>query len=93
MTPGTKCSDGLMPSPTLQAGSLGPVVAMLQGVPKTGFGYAGAIDGILGPLTDAVVRNISTPTDIGLPVTGAWRADLDGPRPPCGRNAREPHGI
>ena len=34
-------------SPTLQAGSLGPVVAMLQGVLKTGFGYAGAIDGIL----------------------------------------------
>ena len=33
-------------SPTLQAGSLGPVVAMLQGVLKTGFGYSGAIDGI-----------------------------------------------
>ena len=28
-------------SPTLQARSLGPVVAMLQGVLKTGFGYPG----------------------------------------------------
>src|SRR5690349_19883486 len=43
-------------SPMLQVGSLGPVVAMLQGVLKTGFGYAGAIDGIFGPVTEAVVR-------------------------------------
>lgn len=55
-------------SPTLQAGSLGPVVAMLQGVLKTGFGYAGAIDGIFGPVTEAVVRQYQT--DSGLPVTG-----------------------
>ncbi len=33
-------------SPALQTGSLGPVVAMLQGVLKTGFGYSGAIDGM-----------------------------------------------
>jgi peptidoglycan hydrolase-like protein with peptidoglycan-binding domain len=55
-------------SPTLQAGSLGPVVAMLQGVLKTGFGYAGAIDGIFGPVTEAVVRQYQT--NSGLPVTG-----------------------
>ena len=55
-------------SPTLQAGSLGPVVAMLQGVLKTGFGYAGAIDGVFGPVTEAVVRQYQT--DSGLPVTG-----------------------
>ncbi len=55
-------------SPTLQAGSLGPVVAMLQGVFKTGFGYAGAIDGIFGPVTEAVVRQHQT--NSGLPVTG-----------------------
>jgi len=55
-------------SPTLQVGSLGPVVAMLQGVLKTGFGYAGAIDGIFGPVTEAVVRQYQT--DSGLPVTG-----------------------
>jgi peptidoglycan hydrolase-like protein with peptidoglycan-binding domain len=55
-------------SPALQIGSLGPVVAMLQGVLKTGFGYAGAIDGIFGPVTDAVVRQYQT--DSGLPVTG-----------------------
>jgi peptidoglycan hydrolase-like protein with peptidoglycan-binding domain len=55
-------------SPTLQAGSLGPVVAMLQGVLKTGFGYSGAIDGIFGPVTEAVVRQYQT--DSGLPVTG-----------------------
>ena len=44
-------------SPTLQVGSLGPVVAMLQGVLKSGFGYAGAIDGIFGQVTEAVVRH------------------------------------
>jgi len=55
-------------SPTLQAGSLGPVVAMLQGVLKTGFGYAGAIDGIYGPVTEAVVRQYQS--GAWLPVTG-----------------------
>jgi len=55
-------------SPTLQAGSLGPVVAMLQGVLKTGFGYAGAIDGVYGPATETVVRQHQT--NSGLPVTG-----------------------
>ena len=55
-------------SPTLQAGSLGPVVAMLQSVLKTGFGYGGAIDGIFGPATEAVVRQHQT--NSGLPVTG-----------------------
>ena len=55
-------------SPTLQAGSLGPVVAMLQGVLKTGFGYAGAIDGVYGPATETVVRQYQT--NSGLPVTG-----------------------
>jgi peptidoglycan hydrolase-like protein with peptidoglycan-binding domain len=55
-------------SPTLQSGSLGPVVAMLQGVLKTGFGYAGPIDGVFGPSTLAVVRQYQA--DSGLPVTG-----------------------
>ena len=55
-------------SPTLQTGSLGPVVAMLQGVLKVGFGYAGGIDGIFGPVTEAVVRQYQT--DSGLPVSG-----------------------
>ncbi|HEY8126203.1 MAG TPA: peptidoglycan-binding protein [Methylocystis sp.] len=55
-------------SPTLQAGSLGPAVAMLQGVLKTGFGYAGAIDGIFGPTTENVVRQYQT--NAGLPVSG-----------------------
>jgi len=55
-------------SPTLQAGSLGPVVAMLQGVLKTGFGYAGAIDGVFGSTTENVVRQYQT--NAGLPVTG-----------------------
>jgi peptidoglycan hydrolase-like protein with peptidoglycan-binding domain len=55
-------------SPALKAGSLGPVVAMLQDVLKTGFGYAGAIDGIFGAVTEAVVRQYQT--DSGLPVTG-----------------------
>ena len=52
----------------LQAGSLGPVVAMLQGVLKIGFGYSGPIDGIFGPATEAVVRTFQG--DNGLPVTG-----------------------
>ncbi len=55
-------------SPTLQAGSLGPVVAILQGVLKTGFGYAGAIDGVFGPVTEAVVRQYQTSS--GFPATG-----------------------
>jgi peptidoglycan hydrolase-like protein with peptidoglycan-binding domain len=55
-------------SPTLRSGSLGPVVAMLQKVLKTGFGYAGAIDGVFGPVTEAVVRQYQT--NSGLPVTG-----------------------
>jgi len=55
-------------SPTLQVGSLGPVVAMLQGVLKTGFGYAGAIDGIFGPVTEAIVRQYQA--NSVLPVTG-----------------------
>ena len=55
-------------SPTLQAGSLGPVVAMLQGVLKTGFGYAGPIDGVYGPVTETVVRQYQT--NSALPVTG-----------------------
>jgi len=55
-------------SPVLQSGSLGPVVAMLQKILKTGFGYSGAIDGIFGPATEAVVRQFQT--DSGLPVTG-----------------------
>lgn len=55
-------------SPTLQAGSLGPVVAKLQGVLKIGFGYAGAIDGVFGPATEAVVRQYQT--NSALPVTG-----------------------
>ena len=55
-------------SPTLQSGSLGPLVAMLQGVLKTGFGYAGAIDGVYGQVTETVVRQYQT--DSGLPVTG-----------------------
>jgi len=55
-------------SPVLKAGSLGPVVAMLQRVLKTGFGYTGAIDGVFGPATEAVVRQYQT--DSGLAVTG-----------------------
>ena len=55
-------------SPTVQAGSLGPAVAMMQGVLKTGFGYAGAIDGVFGPITETVVRQYQT--NAGLPATG-----------------------
>jgi peptidoglycan hydrolase-like protein with peptidoglycan-binding domain len=55
-------------SPTLQAGSFGPVVAMLQGALKTGFSYSGPIDGIFGPDMVAIVRGYQT--DSGLPVSG-----------------------
>lgn len=55
-------------SPTLQAGSAGPVVAMLQKVLKTGFGYTGAIDGAFGHTTETVVRQFQT--NAGLPNTG-----------------------
>jgi peptidoglycan hydrolase-like protein with peptidoglycan-binding domain len=55
-------------SPTLQAGSVGPVVAMVQNTLKTGFGYAGAIDGVFGPATEAVVRQFQT--NVGLPNNG-----------------------
>jgi peptidoglycan hydrolase-like protein with peptidoglycan-binding domain len=47
---------------------MGPVVAMLQGVLKTGFGYSGPIDGIFGPVTVAVVRDYQT--NSGLPASG-----------------------
>jgi peptidoglycan hydrolase-like protein with peptidoglycan-binding domain len=57
-------------SPTIQAGSLGPVVAVLQGVFKTGFGCAGAIDGIFGPVTEAVVRQ--TRRTRGSRSSGSW---------------------
>jgi peptidoglycan hydrolase-like protein with peptidoglycan-binding domain len=55
-------------SPTLQAGSLGAVVAMLQGVLKTGFGYTGAIDGVFGQLTETAVRQYQA--NSGVSVTG-----------------------
>ncbi|MEF3365339.1 peptidoglycan-binding protein [Methylocystis sp. 9N] len=55
-------------SPTLQAGAVGPVVAMLQRVLKTGFGHAGAIDGVFGPATENVVRQYQK--NSGLPMTG-----------------------
>ena len=79
-------------SPTLQAGSLGPVVAMLQGVLKTGFGYSGAVDGIFGPLTEAVVRQYQTELQpAGQRSYG--RVDVDGARRRCWGNAREPFGL
>ena len=40
----------------------------MKTVPKTGFGYPGAIDGVFGPATEAVVRQYQT--DSGLPITG-----------------------
>jgi peptidoglycan hydrolase-like protein with peptidoglycan-binding domain len=55
-------------SPPLHDGSHGPVVAMLQGVLKTGFGYSGAIDGIFGPVTADVVRQYQS--NSGLLVNG-----------------------
>ena len=78
-------------SPTLKAGSLGPVVAMLQGVLKTGFGYAGAIDGIFGPATETVVRQYQANCrTAGHRHHG--RADLAGARRRGRRDAREPLG-
>jgi peptidoglycan hydrolase-like protein with peptidoglycan-binding domain len=53
-------------SPTLKAGSEGPVVAYLQralagAVVAVSFApYTGPIDGIFGPLTDAAVRALQT---------------------------------
>ena len=53
-------------SPTLQRGSMGPAVAWLQqalsgSVVQVNFtAYAGAIDGIFGPTTDAAVRALQT---------------------------------
>ena len=46
---------------------------------QTGFGYAGAIDGIFGPTTEAVVRQYQTTS--GLPSTGVmdertWMASV-----------------
>ena len=35
---------------------------------KSGFGYSGAVDGIFGPVTEAVVRQYQT--NSGLPVSG-----------------------
>ncbi len=55
-------------SPLLQLGSLGPVVALLQKVLKTGFGYGGGIDGSYGPLTAAAVRQAQTLA--ALPASG-----------------------
>lgn len=55
-------------SPTLQAGALGPVVAILQRTLESGFGYAGAIDGVYGAATEATIRQYQS--DRGLPVTG-----------------------
>jgi len=55
-------------SPALKAGALGPVVAMLQQVLKNGFGYAGAVDGIFGPGTEAAVRQYQT--NAGFSATG-----------------------
>lgn len=55
-------------SPTLQSGALGPVVAMLQRTLKTGFGYAGGIDGVYGAATEAAIRQYQT--DRGLPASG-----------------------
>ena len=55
-------------SPVLQNGSLGPVVAMVQRVLKTGFSFSGAIDGIYGPQTATAIRTYQQ--DRSLPVTG-----------------------
>ena len=43
-------------------------MAKLQGVLKTGFGYAGVIDGVFGPVTEGVVRQYQT--NAGLGATG-----------------------
>jgi peptidoglycan hydrolase-like protein with peptidoglycan-binding domain len=85
-------------SPTLRAGSLGPVVAIMQGVLKTGFGYAGAIDGIFGPVEDrddegGMCRTSPPPDQIAeaqrascagtVNLTSGTRASFP-PRPPYG---------
>jgi hypothetical protein len=67
-------------SPTLQAGSLGPVVAMMQGVLKTGFGYA-------APSTASSARS-PKPWWVSIRPTpvcrrqGSWRSGR-GWRPPA----------
>ena len=56
-------------SPDLAQGSLGPVVARLQKVLQTGFGYAGTIDGLYGPLTSGAVKQFQQ--QASLAATGA----------------------
>jgi peptidoglycan hydrolase-like protein with peptidoglycan-binding domain len=55
-------------SPTLSPGTVGPVVAMLQKVLQTSFGYTGAIDGRYGPITQGRVRQFQA--GVSLPSTG-----------------------
>jgi peptidoglycan hydrolase-like protein with peptidoglycan-binding domain len=55
-------------SPTLAPGAVGPVVAMLQKVLKSGFGYTGGIDGLYGPITQGRVRQFQV--GVSLPSTG-----------------------
>jgi peptidoglycan hydrolase-like protein with peptidoglycan-binding domain len=57
------CAKGWLP-----AGLLGSVVAMMQGVLKSGFGYAGTINGVFGPATGTVVRQYQT--NARLPAAG-----------------------
>ena len=73
----------------LKAGASGPVVAMLQGVLKSGFGYAGAIDGIFGPATEAVVRQYQAECRAGGHGI-VDESDLAGARGRGRRDAREP---
>ena len=77
-------------SPTLQAGSLGPVVAMLQRVLKTGFGYAGAIDGIFGPVTEAVVRQYQTNSGCRSPASWTSGPGWHPPAPRAQRSRASP---
>ena len=56
-------------SPTLSLGAVGPVVAMLQKVLESGFGYTGAIDGLYGPITQGRVRQFQA--GVSLPSTGS----------------------